>query len=101
MPWTEEQLNPFKGEPKFSSLKEELSWLDAMIDKWSSYPDQMMQIYAASLIARKKRSVKSEIKSLEERLSTARSQIDYTNSSSGWGVYHLEEEIKNLKQELI
>ena len=98
MPWTEKQLNPFNGEPKFSSLKEEISWLDAMIGLYARYPDQMMQLYAASLIARKERLVKAEIESLEERLSTARSQIDYTNSSSGWGVYHLEEEIKNLKE---
>lgn len=42
----------------------------------------------------------SLIRSLLEELEILRPQVDYTNSSSGWAVAHLEDEIEELRKEL-
>ena len=58
--FTEDELNPFTPEPSFANIQEEMAWVQAMIDLWSRYPDQMMQLYAASMIHRLERLKKGE-----------------------------------------
>ena len=53
--FTKDELNPFTAEPRFANIQEEMAWVQAMIDTWSRYPSQGMQLYAASMIYRLKR----------------------------------------------
>jgi len=58
--FTEDELNPFTKEPTFANVQEEMAWIQIMIDTWSRYPDQSMQLYAASMIHRLERLKKGE-----------------------------------------
>ena len=53
--FTKDELTPFTKEPSFATIQEEMAWVQAMIDTYSRYPDQGMQLYAASMIHRLKR----------------------------------------------
>ena len=58
--FTEDELNPFTKEPTFANVQEEMAWIQIMIDTYSRYPSQGMQLYAASMIYRLERLKKGE-----------------------------------------
>ena len=50
MKWNKNNVNPMRPIPKFESKQEKLEWMDAVIELCSNYPDQSMQLLAASLM---------------------------------------------------
>lgn len=50
--WTDQDLNPFRAEPKFENIEQEISWLKEIIEVCCKYPSQSMQLLGACMINR-------------------------------------------------
>ena len=64
MKWNKSNVDPMGTKPKFESKEEEIEWMNAVIEVCSNYPDQSMQLLAASLIWQRNK-LKEELTSCE------------------------------------